>query len=148
MAVASLDKIITIWNFNKEVLVLTIDMAHGGIHSMIYSTSYQTLITAGYEKSINLIQIDPEFLDYGVIGKLTGHTAMITAIQVIEKSPMVISGDDQGTIKLWDIRSLKCLQTLSFGQKTIISKFIDISDQGMIGFIGSRVHLMNFDDKM
>jgi len=41
-------------------------------------------------------------------GQLKGHGSMITAMTCIEESPMVISADDCGVIKVWDIRDLKC----------------------------------------
>ena len=34
---------------------------------------------------------------------------MVTAIETIENTPMVISADDTGTIKVWDIRELRCI---------------------------------------
>ena len=34
---------------------------------------------------------------------------MITAIDCIENTPMVISSDDSGVIKIWDIRTMKCV---------------------------------------
>jgi hypothetical protein len=34
---------------------------------------------------------------------------MVTALDVIEDTPMVVTADDAGCIKIWDIRSLKCL---------------------------------------
>ena len=38
-----------------------------------------------------------------------GHTSMINALACVEKTPMVVSADDCGNIKVWDIRSLKCI---------------------------------------
>lgn len=50
---------------------------------------------------------------------------MVTALEVIEETPMVITADDSGTIKIWDIRSLKCLQTVERKEKTIITKIME-----------------------
>ena len=33
---------------------------------------------------------------------------MVTAIELIPNTPIVLTADDGGNIKLWDIRSLKC----------------------------------------
>jgi len=33
---------------------------------------------------------------------------MVTAIELIQNTPIVLTADDGGNIKLWDIRSLKC----------------------------------------
>lgn len=40
---------------------------------------------------------------------------------------MVVSADDNGIIKIWDIRTFKCIQTVQVGSKTVISKLLDIS---------------------
>lgn len=74
------------------------------MHSLSFFKTYQVLITAGYENTIRLYGIDPDFYDAIEKGKLVGHQSMITAIQVIEKTPMLISSDDIGTIKVWDVR--------------------------------------------
>ena len=34
---------------------------------------------------------------------------MVTAVIVVEKTPMIVSADDCGNIKVWDIRTLKCI---------------------------------------
>jgi len=76
---------------------------------MQYSYSYQLLITVGYENVINIFSIDPIYFDCNKEGKLIGHTSMVTAIELVDKTPMVISADDYGTVKLWDVRCMKCL---------------------------------------
>jgi hypothetical protein len=43
------------------------------------------------------------------MGKLIGHNSMVTAFVCIENSPMIVSSDDCGIIKVWDIRDLKCI---------------------------------------
>lgn len=64
---------------------------------------------------------------------------------MIGKSPVLVSGDDGGTLRLWDIRTFSCLQSLNFGKKTQITKLLDLSDQQMICFLGSRVNLLKLD---
>ena len=64
---------------------------------------------------------------------------------MLGKSPVLASSDDVGTIKLWDIRTFSCIQSVNFGKKTNISKLIDMSSIGYLCFIGSRVNLIEFD---
>ena len=40
IAVASLDKIVTIWDFEANHLVLEINLPKGGVHSMVFSHSF------------------------------------------------------------------------------------------------------------
>ena len=45
-------------------------------------------------------------------GRLVSHLSMVTSMLCIENTPMLVSADDKGSVKLWDVRSLKCIQTL------------------------------------
>lgn len=72
---------------------------------------------------------------------------MITAIECIEKTHMVISADDTGIIKIWDIRTFKCIQSLNFGLKTKIDKLISMHNRGKLCFIGARINVISFDNK-
>ena len=46
-----------------------------------------------------------------MIGKLKGHSAQVTTLQALEDTPLLISGDELGVIKTWDVRTLLCVQT-------------------------------------
>jgi hypothetical protein len=70
---------------------------------------------------------------------------MVTAIQCIEKTPLVVSADDTGVIKLWDIRNLKCTQTVDLYAKSIITRILDIEGEGRLCFISSRINFIEFD---
>jgi hypothetical protein len=59
---------------------------------------------------------------------------------------MIITADDSGVIKLWDIRSKNCMQSLSFGKKVIVNKLVSIYKEGKILFLGGRVNLMEFEE--
>ena len=78
----------------------------GGLHSIKYFCSYQLLIVAGYEPKIHLYNIHLNYKDRSDLGVLKGHRTSVTAIEVIEGTPMVLSADDGGNIKVWDIRNL------------------------------------------
>ena len=73
---------------------------------------------------------------------------MLTAMTAIENSPMVVSADDCGVIKVWDIRTLKCIQTLKLGFKNIITKLLDVADNAKVCFIGSRLNFIQFESKV
>jgi hypothetical protein len=40
---------------------------------------------------------------------------------------MVVSADDKGKVKIWNIKNLKCMQTIDFSDKVIITKLLDLS---------------------
>lgn len=93
-----------------------------------------------------MYQIDPSFLDQQRVGVLRGHQAMISSIEQVSKTPMLCSVDDAGYLKLWDIRSYKCLQTVNVGSRFLVNHILDLSAKNMLGFIGSRLNVMCFDE--
>ena len=60
---------------------------------------------------------------------------------------MIVSSDDRGKVKLWDLRNYKCIQTLDFKDKTVVTKLLSLVEVGMVGMLGSRINLVEFDDK-
>ena len=104
VAIGSLDKVITFWNFEKRLMVFSIEIPQGGCHTMRFFHSYSRLITVGFNTVARIYYINPIYFDVSVEGLLSGHTQSITAMEVIEDTPMVITADDMGNMKVWDIR--------------------------------------------
>ncbi len=67
------------------------------------------------------------YLDTTLKGELLGHESAVTSFTLIRKTPMVVSADDKGKVKIWNIRNLKCMQTIDFTDKVIITKVLDLS---------------------
>lgn len=120
-------------------------MSSGGVHQMKFFASYQVLLVAGYENTIPIFSVTPKYYDMNILGRLVGHLSLVSAIEVIEGSPMVISGDDNGCLKLWDVRTFHCLQTIDLGHKTTMNKLLNLENVGRIAFIGCRVNCLLFD---
>jgi len=148
IAVSSMDKLITIWSLQERRLVITLDMSAGGIHSMLWSASYQVLITAGYENLIKIWNIDPVYHDISLAGKLKGHMGMLYAVEAIQKTPMVVSCDDLGHFKVWDIRNLSCVQTIKLDAKLTISRILNLYEYGKLAFIGKRLNMIEFEKEL
>lgn len=60
---------------------------------------------------------------------------------------MAISSDDQGYLKLWDMRTLQCIQTLHIGDRYKISNIIDLYKYGYLGFSGAKINIIEFEKK-
>ena len=63
-----------------------------------------------------------------------------------KETPLVITADDRFTIKLWDIRSLICIQNIELDLRSPI-KFIHILND-RICLVNSRVSIIEFDRKL
>ena len=66
----------------------------------------------------------------------------------MKKTPMVISADDRGKIKIWDLRNYKCVQTLNCSDKTVITRMESMVEIGKIAILGTRINFIEFDDKL
>jgi hypothetical protein len=70
---------------------------------------------------------------------------VINTFIVIEETPMVVSADDKGRIKVWDIRSYMCIQTIDMGEQTLIIRLLNLIDIGKLVFTGSRLSIVDLD---
>jgi hypothetical protein len=41
---------------------------------------------------------------------------------------MVVSADDRGKVKIWNIRNFKCVQTIDFTDKLVITRILDMAN--------------------
>ena len=75
-------------------------------------------IVSGHRRG-NIKIWDPELIkkrglvSKGCVKTLTDHTNLITSIVVTEDRQQVISGSDEGAIKIWEISSGECVKTLT-----------------------------------
>lgn len=58
---------------------------------------------------------------------------------------MVVSADDKGKVKVWNIRNLKCMQTIDFTDKVMITSLLDMSSENRIAALGSRITLLHLE---
>jgi predicted Zn finger-like uncharacterized protein len=75
----------------------------------------------GYERNADLVQISREIGFYGrrtglrgawLLRRLEGHENSVNCVRVLEEGRSVISGSSDGTIRLWEISTGKCLRIL------------------------------------
>lgn len=57
---------------------------------------------------------------------------------------MVVSADDKGKIKIWDLRSCKCVQTVDLGDQVQVARLINMVEIGKLGIVGLRINILNF----
>ena len=56
---------------------------------------------------------------------------------------MVVSADDRGKVKVWNLKNFKCMQTLDFGDKVSITRVLDMGAAKKIALMGSRIIMLN-----
>jgi WD40 repeat protein len=114
------------WNVAKAQLVKIMDKFEVSVHSMVYKHDYMILATATYHTEVQIWGFNDA--DINAIGKLRGHIAQVTAVQNLVDTPMIVTADEAGVIKTWDIRSLCCFQTLATESKSMFHSFLTIHE--------------------
>ena len=61
---------------------------------------------------------------------------------------MVVSADDRGKIKIWNIKNFKCMQTIDFTDKVTITRILDLGCENKIALIGSRIIMLSYENKI
>lgn len=60
---------------------------------------------------------------------------------------MVVSADDKGKVKIWNVKNFKSMQTLDFTEKVSITKILDMGCERKIALMGSRIIMLNLDKR-
>lgn len=71
----------------------------------------------------------------------------MTAIEVIKDTPLLISADEIGFIKTWDIRNMSCFQTIHYESRGSITKFLYVNSRKFVG-AENRLHWFEFEDPL
>lgn len=77
---------------------------------MLYNESTQLVVLIGYSILATVIQIDVKTFDINIVTQLKAHSSILTTICNIPNTAMIITGDDLGYVKLWDLNYMRCLQ--------------------------------------
>ena len=67
---------------------------------------------------------------------------------MVKGTPMVVSADDRGKVKVWNVRNFKCMQTIDFTDKVTITRVLDLGLENRIALVGSRIIMLTFENKV
>lgn len=101
------------------------------------------LIPIGYRISIPVYTVHPTYHDFTQVSELVGHSSLVTCIADIENS-LICTGDDIGFIRVWELRTMKCIQVVKAARW--LSHILYVKESKLI-FTDSRVNLMNFESR-
>jgi len=80
-----------------------------GLNSFAYSARHSCFATAGIDRTVRLWNAD----SCGIIEVLSGHKASVVDVVINDDFHQIMSASADHTVKVWDIRTYKCLQTIS-----------------------------------
>jgi WD40 repeat protein len=80
-----------------------------GVRTLAYSARFRFLLSAGFDFCVYVWNPYVNLL----IMRLPGHAFSLVSVRVVPDTPQLISADESGVLKVWDIRTFACVQTLS-----------------------------------
>jgi WD40 repeat protein len=144
-ASCSLDQFVVLWNVRDGSKIGVIATAHGqGIRSMDYCTEYGgNLITVGFEREIKIWNPESN-LQKCFTGKLEGHAKAVICCKFFRGKGICTSLDEEGNIRIWDVRQQTCLQIISNEKLSIdVDKLVILNKHEKFVLSGKR--LMTFE---
>jgi Prp8 binding protein len=139
LATGGLDKSIFLWNVYGECENFAVLKGHtGAIMEVQFSTDGSLLFSASTDKTVFGWDIET-----GVrVKRFRGHTSFVNSCCPSRRGDqMVVSGSDDGMIKLWDIRQKSVSQTFSNIYQVTAVCFNDSGDQIASGGIDNDIKI-------
>mmetsp|Transcript_41601 Transcript_41601/g.66860 ORF Transcript_41601/g.66860 Transcript_41601/m.66860 type:complete len:1044 (+) Transcript_41601:193-3324(+) len=95
----------------------------GDIYGITFHVDQEHVATAGYDKTIRLVNVRSN----QVVKTFQGHTAAVTDVKFNQSGNLIISTSKDSTVKFWDSISGVCVRTLTqpVGEVTSIDKSKD-----------------------
>ena len=92
-----------------------------GAQKIYYHKFTQTLLLVG-NNTLPVYQIDPQSYDLSLLADMEGHQSVITSVTDLGDE-FIVSGDDRGVLRIWNLSNLRCHQVLK-----IASALIELSN--------------------
>lgn len=92
----------------------------------------------GYSNLVSVLQIDVQTFDINIVGELKAHNSILSCVCNIPTTSMIISGDDIGNVKLWDLNYMRCLE----GEKIAKNLHQIICHDNKLVYADSRINVV------
>jgi len=126
IASCSMDTNILLWDLGSGELKRALSGHRKGVRCIEYSSQHRVLVSGGFE--CDIFVWNPYVSD--LIIKLTGHTSHIVGLQMVQgtnthdrqaqehrRQTQLLTADAGGVVKVWDIGTFACTQTIVLDQK-------------------------------
>ena len=121
-------EVIKIWNYHKL-----------GIKQLDYNKDLNDVLSVGFEYYINIYNIKYSLED-AYQGKLEGNFAPIINCQFIKESYFAISVDEEGNVRIWNIKTKICIQFIpQLNKKCKINNLLIIPKYNKFIIYGNRI---------
>jgi len=113
IASASMDSTIKLYSLVDKSEISVLNDHCKGVRSLTYNPNFGGfIVSAGFERNIYIWSPEVTYRK-SLIGKLEGHTEIVSAVQFLNLKPYCVSVDEKFNVRFWDVRTQVCVQVLA-----------------------------------
>ncbi|KAF7308636.1 Coatomer protein [Mycena chlorophos] len=111
-ATACLDRTVKMWSIGSSTANFTMDAHDKGVNSVDFypGTDKPYLVTTGDDKTVKVW----DYLSKSCVQTMEGHTNNVSFAVFHPNLPLIISGSEDGTVKIWNSGAYRIENTLSY----------------------------------
>jgi len=129
-ASASLDKTVKVWQLGSATPNFTLEGHEKGVNCVDYyhGGDKPYLISGADDRQVRIW----DYQNKTCVQILEGHAQNIAAVSFHPELPIIITGSEDGTVKIWHANTYRLETTLNYGLERVwaIGKRLDIPNQG------------------
>jgi Prp8 binding protein len=145
MASGSNDKNIFIWNVYGECENTAVLAGHSSaVLELHFSADGEQLYTCSADKSCAVWAVEMGKR----LKKLNGHTAIVNSAAPSRKGPpLLVSGGDDGTVKMWDLRARRCVHTFEHSYQILSVSFDGTGERIFAGTLDDGIMVFDLKER-
>jgi len=114
IATCSLDHKIKLWDLSTGHKLGSLKPHHiTGVRTLNYTPDFGSLLISTAHENAMKVWLPEVSIQKAYAGTLEGHNTLIVSARFIKNSPYLVSVDDRINLRVWDVRSLLCIQSVS-----------------------------------
>lgn len=137
LASGSFDKTINLWNVYGECENYGVMKGHANaVLELHWDPAGDKIYSCSADKSVCVWDAEAGKR----LKKLNGHTAIVNSMQTVRRgTPLLCSGGDDGTTKLWDLRARRCVHTFEHQYQILAVSFDDTAERIFAGSLDNNI---------
>jgi WD40 repeat protein len=149
LASASLDKKVILWDTITGEQKRVYSDHTMGVVTLTFNSEHILLFSAGFDHEIYVWN---PYIDNPVykVSEVQSHSAPIVSLFAIDHTPQLLSTDSDGIMKIWDIRSFECIQTINVEEnfeqaKFSLSSMLYLPNHKRVMIAGRKLMFFDYD---
>lgn len=116
-ASASLDRTVKVWTLGSATANFTLTAHEKGVNAVDYyhGADKPYLVTTSDDKTVRIW----DYLSKSCVQTLSGHTSNVSFAVFHPSLPLIISGSEDGSVKLWHANTYRLESTLDYGLERV-----------------------------